>query len=437
MSTQISIKTLVSGWTTALETSDYLQLERITRIIVGKVPDFQTEMKILSILIMTGSTTEGNEDMLKKVLDIFEETIENSKEYPLMGYILQGEDIREEAITYILKKIGVSFEDAIRSLMAFDDHEGLVLALKRIDSNFQEEIKSINVDIYTQLMSLASPGDAEYFYLVGNEKANSTLILDNESLYNKEVYDYLSSLYRKYNEETPIPSHIIPYDPNIQLEARDANTFNYRLLDTEEAVDVLYQDIHKYLEIPNEDMGDALKDTFRKIYEGAAMDGMKIRIIIHLLDKLYLDSDNNIEAIRVFGPSNPIISTITDSGGPNTRMFLCNISEEEYDDGQDDYDDSLGIAPVSPFDWFTEICEKCEKSIKYPSYAVRKPLPGGGWTGCYCSWKCVRGNIVKFPTKFIEEISPNPVINYLIDYFEKKIDQIGIYDSVENYQEKE
>jgi len=39
--------------------------------------------------------------------------------------------------------------------------------------------------------------------------------------------------------------------------------------------------------------------------------------------------------------------------------------------------------------WFSKSCDKCSKNLSYET-VVRKPVVGGGWDGCYCSWNCVK-----------------------------------------------
>lgn len=97
-----------------------------------------------------------------------------------------------------------------------------------------------------------------------------------------------------------------------------------------------------------------------------------------------------------FGPLNSVYSSVPETetdhicvkyGG--CRMLLCTEYETRDDIGQhidpfldfDRYPDEYG--------WFRGACDKCDLIIDRPHYAVRVPLNHGGWSGCYCSWKCV------------------------------------------------
>lgn len=119
---------------------------------------------------------------------------------------------------------------------------------------------------------------------------------------------------------------------------------------------------------------------------------------------------------RVFGPANPLVNQDLTQPGPSNkyggcRMFLCDVF---------DYDDEFDYVA----DWFTGSCETCHLRIKHRWYAVRKPRPHGGWSGCYCSWDCTRKSI------FENEQEPDLLTHELINIFEKEINEIGIQDRI-------
>jgi hypothetical protein len=132
--------------------------------------------------------------------------------------------------------------------------------------------------------------------------------------------------------------------------------------------------------------------------------------------------DNQIEQklggdkwlFQIFGPANPLVNQdLTLPGKSNKyggcRMFLCDVFDRDEDF---DY-----IA-----DWFTGACETCHLRIKHRWYAVRKPRPHGGYSGCFCSWDCARNSI------FENEEEPDILTHELINIFEEQINEIGIQD---------
>jgi hypothetical protein len=94
---------------------------------------------------------------------------------------------------------------------------------------------------------------------------------------------------------------------------------------------------------------------------------------------------------RVFGPINrhheECISGLIPGG---CRMLTCRC--KDYDQGEDsDEIESLR----NPYAWFTEMkkeCNTCDKKIRDLSHAIRYPVFGGGWVGCYCSLECLETN---------------------------------------------
>lgn len=99
------------------------------------------------------------------------------------------------------------------------------------------------------------------------------------------------------------------------------------------------------------------------------------------------------------------------------RMFTC-VEYEAYN-AEDD------VVDPEP-DWFTGRCiaPRCtHPKIENRYYAVRKPLTGGGWFGCYCSWACVRRDI----KSTIERGMCGP-IGAFTARIEGQMDRIGIQD---------
>lgn len=87
-----------------------------------------------------------------------------------------------------------------------------------------------------------------------------------------------------------------------------------------------------------------------------------------------------------FGPIcpdiNPKILSIDDVDDPmykygGKRMLLD--TSYEYDEFVDEYKS----------EWFTGSCQQCHLKIAHEHYSIRKPRYKGGWSGCYCSWKCL------------------------------------------------
>jgi hypothetical protein len=91
---------------------------------------------------------------------------------------------------------------------------------------------------------------------------------------------------------------------------------------------------------------------------------------------------------RIWGPSNLILGRncpAAPGGKGPCRMLYCQCRES------DELDENAEINPERPFEWFSSNCQnsECHRRIRDPSHALRFPIAGGGWIGCYCSEKCM------------------------------------------------
>jgi hypothetical protein len=102
-----------------------------------------------------------------------------------------------------------------------------------------------------------------------------------------------------------------------------------------------------------------------------------------------VESANRNPIERYWGPANAIVGfdclTSPVQSGP-CRMFYCLCRETDNDEEYVNTD-SLH-EPWS--EWFMNECEICKKIIEKFRHAVRFPVDGGGWEGCYCSFECMK-----------------------------------------------
>lgn len=91
---------------------------------------------------------------------------------------------------------------------------------------------------------------------------------------------------------------------------------------------------------------------------------------------------------RVFGPLNRSHERNCVSNffleGP-CRMLECLCKE--------DIDTTSEVIDMKANSWFIGKCQVCLKKIRDPSHAVRYPVKGGSWSGCYCSLECMKEDL--------------------------------------------
>jgi hypothetical protein len=95
---------------------------------------------------------------------------------------------------------------------------------------------------------------------------------------------------------------------------------------------------------------------------------------------------DDINLYKIYGPSNvDVDADLTDTSDPcsrhgGSRMFVCECYTIPDDDGS--------------VNWFSGSCDECLKRIYRKCWAIRKPMIGGDWMGCFCSFDCIRDSIV-------------------------------------------
>ena len=129
-----------------------------------------------------------------------------------------------------------------------------------------------------------------------------------------------------------------------------------------------------------------------------------------MLPPLDLQIFDDKDIFREYGPVNTLLygeheNTHICSKNGGCRMLLCTEFEELGEDGLD-YD--IMCDDIIIEDWFRGSCDKCARNINRKYYAVREPLVGGGWRGCFCSYSCMaefcmpRSEALGYDSKFIE-----------------------------------
>ena len=199
---------------------------------------------------------------------------------------------------------------------------------------------------------------------------------------------------RKISEYAPIPEYIRNFDINIdQLP---------KLQESEISEEVTPEIIAQYIQERLENMGQYLD-----VPEGKTSQEVLIEMVNNLdpsqydelIGKMTIDPEDvgrikeNKNIFRVYGPVNSY---------PDTDFSELMTEEGEYDvnlifGGARMFTDlSQEVDPetsVSLDEWFTGSCMQCFRRIRSYHYAVREPGLLGGWSGCFCSWECVRGSI--------------------------------------------
>lgn len=259
-------------------------------------------------------------------------------------------------------------------------------------------------------MLLATTTDEDFKY-----------VIDEFDGYNLNPYDDISTLIldlrlpietlQKYFRLYPSSFYEMVYK---LMDLEDSEAILFRLESLEkvfkpdyDSICLLMKKCEEYGYLMNFHVYEYLKDI-KKMYSGVAP--KPSYIITENTDK----DDSSLYNFRKYGPRNafPVESKqkvdlyeCTATGG--CRMFSCMHFEHNNDPENQEPKD----------DWFTGVCRECSINIKNRKYAVRRPLKGGGFVSCFCSFECMR-NFVK----------PDEIETEMIHLIEKNIFRKGIYD---------
>ena len=244
------------------------------------------------------------------------------------------------------------------------------------------------------------------------------LVMQHASdLGNWRVEEYAIANMEENAPFTPKPDWVKNYTggpllPESELYIPETGVVPFELPPDDEAVDLLTEGLVQ-LGISVSDI-DMAKQTLREKL-AISTRAEKINLLKPIMENQaqeIMGSDTLFS--RLFGPANPLVGqNLTLPGKSNLyggcRMFLCDVFDKNF---EDDYVE----------DWFDGVCESCHLRIAHRWYALRKPRSHGGWTGCYCTWDCVRDSMVEY------EEEPDLLVHELINIFEKQINETGIQD---------
>lgn len=361
--------------------------------------------------------------------------------------------INETMCSLILLAYKLNKKDAVDHIFsAFDDKNPVVLLRPSSTTFFTITDPDITPEVYRFVADATDEGYGFHAYNLvnyGNEPgtlyAYSKLeiaygiqdvmfydelydyILQNETLtsqFNKTAANFCIDKLKELNEFEPAPGWLILQEnplSDVDLKARaDAiNLPEETDYSRREAVGMILGDMTTELKFHLSDYEKA-KEMVEKDIESMdeSLFAASVKGYRKIIQNMYLQL--NDELFRIYGPSYFVIGRSildTNSDDPcekygGCRMHLCKGHTPRVD--YDDDEEALG-----EIDWFTGVCCMCTKKIRARHRAVRMPLPYGGWdTDCYCSWECVKDDIIE----------PESVQYLLVDYFKDKMIKYGIYD---------
>jgi hypothetical protein len=293
---------------------------------------------------------------------------------------------------------------------------------------------------YTELMS--------YFFTKMSKKETKELIrkiLEEEdeveyNIFNKTMSEFLISEIQKYSDYSAVPPWILKEKVTQKRIEEYVNAMNdseyvyIPLPEPKEAAKLIIKSFdknwlkHMKKRITKEGLKvltiENMEEVTTEAYENATSDIFRFSMMPDdVLEKVFFSKDNDLQAKRILGLSNPF--TFSPAEGENSRMYF-NLTYLKKD--------KSGRRDVH---WFTGNCDYCNRKIRHYWYAVRKPVINGGWEGCFCSWKHVRKSLPIIPNEFLERFAPSTIVERMILYFENEIAKVGVYERDEVIEEED
>lgn len=277
-----------------------------------------------------------------------------------------------------------------------------------------------------------------FLLLVEHEKTSVSTYVASRM---KEAYDFYTWTESKL--ETWLATTREEYTDNYHMEGYFKELLKDRkgwAAIPEGVIEVDPWDPPKDISIPVPDDLESLLDALMKVYAAKGLgkvysdeEAKRIKEVLKsgneddisrhvaFIQKILRDEvlEHDVELFRYYGPCNRIPDMVEGESFPcfhhgGCRMRTCvHFMVDEEDEEMDD--------------WFTGNCYVCDSKIEYRTHAVRIPVPDGGWTGCFCSWHCVKvGSGGVNPET--GEVYPASIPQVtLIEVFEKMYEETGVY----------
>jgi hypothetical protein len=367
---------------------------------------FFLTMGSLVLYGLNGSQVVTTKELILLLGQWYEELSQGIDNLPWYIRILEMSPavISDQILYQIYIASDVNFSDIAHLLVRMDDIRAVDM-LRRIDRLFPTQ----SLETYQSLLDLAES-------LPSNR---------NVTLYEPLLRERISQLLEPAEKPSYLIEGKVDYERLNELIASSMVTSgDLDLMIATSALSDLYLDQNRT---------QAINELSRLPPESLSDSAHRQSLI---LNRLKLGTDP--ELFRLFGPVNPQINDRLDidhqcSYFGGCRMLLCTCFEgdplEAFLDDQEE-------------DWFTDNCKECLQPIQSRRYALREPLPVGGWKGCYCSKRCTEDAIIKNAPLvgnsdglsqdeiYIKQEMASTLSLRLLDLIVRDLDHFGLYDEV-------
>lgn len=405
----------------SIQTGDRDTLDDILDSILFKEIDFDNAVTLV-IGLLEICKDAADPELGKVIYDISDQFYPNNTSVEFVTYLIVNRKTKVDLLHFL-----------IHDVIPFYNIGEIIYQMCMIE-DIQSEDLTVAMNKCWQLFEVPTVNDLKRLY-------------EYASTINQMMAREIGIRLRKYNDYAPIPGWIIPLpilpkESSVKIPAEES--FKIDLPSTEEMIEFLMSKIDENLKSqfvcqPEDDDEDNDNDRDELDINSVIRNQLMASFNALSLNNKYEMAKEFIETwnmlavqqdIRLFvtlGPSAPLVgSTYEDLKYDEldygvTRMFIFN--NFDFDPTIEDDDVYPDGTPKNLVDWFVGHCQQCNLRIRRKYHAVRVPMIFGGWQGCFCSWECVRNNV-------IDNDSGNDVMLKLIDIYEQEINNYKILDRV-------
>ena len=296
----------------------------------------------------------------------------------------------DEILDFYVNSLGyMTFIDAVSQMIPINNSNNL-LAFFRADRFFGQQTPNT----YEALIEMSDGVNGDIYYSLKGKLREVAPYAERPLWLRNFFVD---------GEEEIYDEDKLPLDADIEVDS--GTDLSFEMPTVNEMVDLLYDGLTN-TGINIEDQEEARSQIKTKL-NGLTL-AEKINVIRPFMESEILgDLETNAELFRMYGPANPFITSEELKYG-GSRMFLA--YDFDYIEGTEEIED-----------WFIGACQQCDLKVERRWHAVRIPHDYGGWSGCFCSWECVKNHL----NDLDEEIL---IRKLMVDYFEEEISKYGIQD---------
>lgn len=382
-------------------------LDRALRIIPLEKMDDKHELLLAKFLGLCAGF--NRDEASRMILERWKVIYPENEKISLFSRLFMKLVINTSTLSYLASTHkDFTYVELIDELAEWDSSENVITGCSRAEEIYGQQPYETYKMLRDRAIELGNFRVEEYLY---------DKIVEVSPFAEKPEYvkNYMSTYFTEFKDRLPTQEELNEIAEKESQKETDVS--DIILPDDDRAVELMTEGLSS-LGISIGEI-DRAKEFLKKEISGS--EEKKRELLTPILKNMKeQDLDTDRLLFWIYNASNPLVNQDLTLDTPSAkfgggRLFLCDLFDYNFDEGYLE-------------DWFLGYCQECMLRIRHRHYSVRMPRPHGGWTGCFCSFDCVRKRL-----EFIEatKAEPDLLTHALIDGFDKKLQEVGIQDRTE------